>query len=70
MNNRFELEQQILACWSICDDLDVLMEAVGEKELSVDDICNALLGLKTMQNLKFDKLFSTFEQMIREGKCS
>lgn len=36
--------------------------------MTTDDIANALLGIKTLYDLKFDELFSNFESMIREKK--
>ena len=65
MTSRFDLEEQILDCWNITKDLDILTEAVIEQNLSQDDISNALIGLKTMYELKYDKMWKTFEQLIR-----
>lgn len=64
--DRFDLEQEIMACWGVTSDLDILMEGVLEKDMSQDDIANALLGMKVMYDLKFDKLFSTFSQLIQD----
>lgn len=59
---RFDLEQQILNCWNIIDDLDLLEELVLEKEASMDEIANFVLGLKAVYKQKFEKCFNTFEQ--------
>lgn len=59
---RFDLEQQILNCWNIIDDLDLLEELVLEKKASTDEIANFVLGLKTIYKQKFEKCFNTFEQ--------
>lgn len=64
--NRFDMEQEILDCWHVTDDIDVLMEAVMEKDLSTDNIVNVLLGMKDLYHLKFQRLFDTFEQCIKE----
>lgn len=64
--NRFDMEQQIMTCWSICEDLDTLMEGVMEHDMSQDRITNALLGMKELYQLKFDKLWDQFESMCRE----
>ena len=66
MKNRFELEQQILNCWTILDDIQTLFEEVVEGEPSKDDIANCLLGIQTLYAIKFDKLFRTFEQCLSE----
>ena len=64
MTDRFDLEEQILDCWNITKDLDTLAEGVIEQNLSHDDISNALIGLKTMYELKHNKLWKTFETLI------
>lgn len=64
MSNRFDLEEQILDCWNVTKDLNTLAEGVIEQNLSQDDISNALIGLKTMYELKHDKLWKTFELLI------
>jgi len=70
-NIQFELEQQILDCWHVTDDLKVLFEAVVEHDdLTKDDIANVLLGMSTLYQLKFDKTFSTFEKYIKENSLS
>lgn len=64
--NRFDMEQEILDCWHVTDDIDVLMEAVMEKDLNTDSIVNVLLGMKDLYHLKFQRLFDTFEQCIKD----
>lgn len=65
MTDRFDLEQQILECWNITSELDLLTEAILEKDISRDDIANILFGLSGLYELKFDKAFNTFEQLIK-----
>lgn len=62
--SRFDLEQQILDCWRITDDLKQLTEAVGNQCLSEDQTLNILIGLYEIYNLKFDQAFTTFEKLI------
>lgn len=68
MVNRFDLEQQIMNCWSVCEDIDALYNQFGLREMSQDEIQNCLLGLKTLYQMKFEQLFAMFEDMIKEGK--
>lgn len=65
--DRFVLEQRILDCWHITDDLDMLFEAVMERDLSKDMIANIVLGLKELYHLKFERTFETFEDCIKNG---
>lgn len=63
---QFELEQQIMACWGVTDDLATLNQAVLEQDLSKDDISNILVGMEKLYNLKFDQTFRTFEALLWE----
>lgn len=65
MSNRFDLEQQILKAWNITDDIQLLYEKVMDDEMSKDDIANALLGILNVSNLRFEKCWSTFEEVVR-----
>jgi len=69
MADRFDLEQQILKCWNVTEEIELLNENVLENDdLTKDDISNYLLGLQTMYELKFEKLFRQFEEMIKDKK--
>lgn len=69
MNNitRFDLEQQILNCWSVTDDINHVYEAVMNKGLAedIDKLSNILLGMKELYHLKFEQMWDTFEQLCR-----
>ena len=66
MNDRFDLEQQIMACWNVTSDIDTLCEGVLESDMTNDQIANILLGMKQLYELKFDKMFRTFEELIQD----
>lgn len=68
MNINFELEQKIMECWRVVDDLETLNVAVLDKNISIDEISNIIVGLKHLYNLKFDDTFKLYEQSIKE-KC-
>ena len=53
---RFDLEQAIIECWGICNDLERLLDMDASKE----DI-KALVNL--YNKFKFDHLWATFERM-------
>ena len=61
--NRFDLEQDIMDCWNITKDLDSLLLAVVRGD--EDQIMNIIIGLRSLYDLKFEKMFNTFEQCIR-----
>ena len=54
-----------MACWSVTSDIDTLCEGVLESDMTTDQIANTLLGMKQLYELKFDKMFRTFEQLIQ-----
>ena len=68
MSDRFDLEQQILDCWNLTNDLEHLNYAVLEYELTKDQIANVLTGLIELYNIKFDITFNTFTTLIGERK--
>lgn len=65
---RFDLEQQIMNCWGVCDDLDLLFEWSCERDMTPDELQNVLLGMKTLYQMKFEKLFNLFEGCIKQGE--
>ena len=66
--DRFDLEQEIMACWNVVDDLDVFLSRyLDGPEMSQDDVSNVILGIKSLYHLKFDKCFATFEQLLKNG---
>lgn len=64
--DRFNLEQEIMDCWGVVTDLDTLFEAVVEKDLTQDQISNIVLGMRELYQLKFEKMFGTFESCIND----
>lgn len=67
MSNRFDLEQGIMNCWGITDDLDVLYRQVVDKgNTDPDFLANFLLGLTTVYNARFEELFETFEKSLKK----
>lgn len=68
--NRFDFEQQLLECWNVTKDIKTVFEGVCDSSpaLTEDQIANALLGLETLYELKFNKLWSMFEHGVRDKK--
>ena len=66
--DRFDLEQQIMQCWGITEDLEAIIRQYDYNSPSEDDMMNVLIGLQTLYNLKFNRLFNTFETLIQEKK--
>jgi hypothetical protein len=71
MTDRFDLEQHIMTCWNVVEDIKALncqMQDVGD--MSPDQVANYLLGLETIYQVKFDQMFYVFEKMVQEGKIT
>jgi len=73
MSDSFDFEQQIQKCWMVTDDIKEVSEAIIEcKLVTTDGITNALNGLSTLYDLKFNKLWDLFEHpimdIVRENK--
>jgi hypothetical protein len=64
--NRFDFEHQIMNCWNVTNDLKDLSEEVLEGDLTKDQITNALIGIEQLYEIRFNKLFRQFEQLVRE----
>jgi hypothetical protein len=60
MTDRFDLEQQIMQCWNIIDDMDYLAPL-----LETDASQNMLIGLQSLYRAKFEKLWDCFEGYIK-----
>jgi hypothetical protein len=57
--DRFDLEQNIMDCWHVVDDLKVLHERLESS--SEDQVKNILSGMQHLYQMKFEKLFETYE---------
>tara|TARA_B100000949_G_scaffold107450_1_gene95431 strand:- start:665 stop:1039 length:375 start_codon:yes stop_codon:yes gene_type:complete len=69
MNNRFDLETEIMSVWHTADDLDTmlykLIDAPGGSP-SEDTIANMLVGLKEIHEARCEKLMEVFENMLKD----
>jgi hypothetical protein len=68
IKDRFDLEQGIMNCWNIIEDIKLISQVNDIRELSEDERMNALLGLETLYHFKFEVLFNGFERMIKDGQ--
>ena len=57
-----------MTCWSVTDDLDLLINSVNDMEIAAsdaDDLVNTLMGIRSLSELRFKKLFETFEYLLK-----
>jgi hypothetical protein len=64
IKDRFDLEQEIMKCWNVTEDIDNFIAA--REDMSEDEQLNYLIGLKQIYEVKFSNLWATFESCIRE----
>jgi hypothetical protein len=58
MSDRFDLEQQILDCWKVTDDIKLLSTRGAKPE--------DFAALSQVYEFKFNQLWDTFEKMCAE----
>ena len=65
--DRFKLEENIMNCWQVVDDLKAVYhcERLYKDE---NEMQNALLGLFTLYQIKFENLFHDYEKLVAEEK--
>jgi hypothetical protein len=71
--DRFDLEQEIMNCWHVTNDIDSVAKFVGEVELDPKDqdaILNMLLGMKQLYEVKFQTMFEVFEALVHAGELN
>jgi hypothetical protein len=62
MSDRFEFEQEILECWKITNDLQMYIDQSASIETTKI--------LIDYYERKFQKVWDTFETMIKDGKIT
>ncbi len=63
---QFDLEQQIMNCWGVVDDIQGLLKLEDLRSMTVDEHQNYLLGLATIYQVKFELLQDLFERFMAE----
>lgn len=66
MSDRFDLEQQILDCWKVVEDIKLINGNQFEGDLSKDDLWALLEGMAALYELKFNRMWNTFEQCVNK----
>lgn len=65
---RFELEEAIVACFNVADDLDLVIAEVLEGDNDPDEIANMLIGLAALHKLRCERTFQIFSQLLEDKK--
>ena len=70
MKDRFDLESDIMNCWSVVDDSKLMAEMIVDTDMykgldpkHQDQLSNQLTGMGELYELRFQKLWNTFLEM-------
>jgi hypothetical protein len=63
MANRIQdLEQEVLLCWQIIEDLKTL----AEEHETENEVCDQILAIATVYEMRFNKAWKTYEYAVDE----
>jgi hypothetical protein len=63
----YDLEEKIMDCWNITNDMQVLIKGIQEKNLSLDQVANVLLGFEYLYELKYQDLFDQYSMLYKKA---
>lgn len=65
---RFQLEDALMQLWGTAEDVDTLFKYFYERHdsMTVDELANALLGIKQMLHMRGELAFELFEKLLKE----
>ena len=72
MKNRFDLEEAITDVFTSNEELETLLYRVGDSPVtpSEDEVMNILIGIITLNKVRYEKLWNTFETLLANGVIS
>lgn len=69
--DRFMLEQMMMKCWHVTDDIETVANYVGNiAELPAnhkDEVLNMLNGIESIYNQRFSDMLELFGEMLHNG---
>lgn len=68
MSELYEMEEKIMNCWNIIEDLKTINAGVLEHDWDSDNISNAIQGLVEIYQLRFDDLFRMYERVLASNR--
>lgn len=66
MSAQFDLEQNILKCWNITDDVRDIAMDLAEGHMTTTEAAQALQAYAQVYQRRFDRCFGQFEDFCRE----
>ena len=67
MKNRHDLEEEIGQMAQLPNDIDTIIYAVGDapEPATEDELLNMLIGIKQLHETRYQKMWHTFEELIK-----
>lgn len=67
--DRFDLEDAMSRMMDIENELEDIIHKVGDDPIKAteDDILNMLIGIKTLNATRYQRMWNTFEFLIKRG---
>ena len=67
MKNRFDLEEAIGQMAQFANDIDTIIYAIGDAPdpATEDELLNMLIGVKQLHESRYQKMWVTFEDLIK-----
>lgn len=62
--DRFDLEESIMNCWSMVDDVRMIRERVATE----DEVIQLIKSVEVLYQAKFEELFLIFEKLVNQGE--
>ena len=62
----FDLEQDILRCWNVVEDIGEILDYVESGHMEIHEAVEALRAYQRVYGNRFDRTFRRFEQFNRE----
>lgn len=68
MSVNFELEQDIIRCWSVTNDIEEILSDLEDAHISFEQALDALRATQKIYELRFERCFRRFEQSSQEAR--
>lgn len=65
VDKNFELEQSILGCWQIVDDIKDIVSRMEQGQMPKDDVQKILEAFADFYSYKFEHTFNVYETVCR-----
>ena len=68
MSDSFDLEQDIIRCWSVTNDIGETLDDLENALIDVDTAIEALRAYQKIYDLRFERCWRNFEHMSQQNR--